>query len=122
MEKKKKKMSVLDIVLLQGVFFIYSISSVVAKIAISQDTKLKVMIFYCLDVAVLGIYALLWQQLIKRYELSIAYANKAFTLFWSLIWGYFLFHEEITIGKIVGMVLVVIGILILNRTEVEEKS
>ena len=71
-------------------------------------------LLYGLDVLVLGIYALLWQQVIKKFELSIAYANKAVTLVWALIWGIFLFHEQITIGKVIGIVLVMLGILILN--------
>ena len=51
---------------------------------------------------ILGIYALLWQQVIKKFELSVAYANKAVTLLWALIWGIFIFHEKITVFKTAG--------------------
>ena len=70
--------------------------------------------FYGLDVIVLGIYALLWQQVIKKFELSIAYANKAITLLWALVWGIVIFHEQITAGKVIGILLVMAGIFILN--------
>ena len=63
---------------------------------------------------VLGIYALLWQQVIKKFELSIAYANKAITLLWALVWGIVIFHEQITAGKVIGILLVMAGIFILN--------
>ena len=66
---------------------------------------------------ILGVYALLWQQVIKKFELSIAYANKAITLLWVPVWGIVLFHEQITIGNAVGIVMVMIGIFIMNSGE-----
>lgn len=101
-----------------GGFFIYSISSVVSKLASNYETFSPAFILlYGVDVLVLGIYALLWQQVIKRFELSIAYANKAVTLLWALVWGIFLFHETITLWKIAGILLVMLGIFILNSRE-----
>ena len=46
-------------------------------------------------VAILGIYAIGWQQVIKRMPLTTAYANKAVTLVWGLVWGLLLFHEQL---------------------------
>ncbi len=104
--------------MLQAVFFIYSTSSVVSKFASGKDLfSFEFILFYGLDVMILGIYALLWQQVIKKFELSIAYANKAITLLWALVWGIVLFHEQITPGKAAGIVLVMIGIFILNSGE-----
>lgn len=111
----KTKARLLDIVLLQAVFFIYSISSVVSKLASGREVFSPAFILlYGLDVLVLGIYALLWQQVIKKFELSIAYANKAVTLLWALVWSIFLFHEQITVWKVSGILLVMAGIFILN--------
>lgn len=111
----KKGICIRDMLLLQAVFLIYSISSVVSKLASEKELlSMEFILLYGLDVVVLGIYALLWQQVIKKFELSIAYANKAVTLVWALIWGIFLFHEQITTGKVVGIILVMLGILILN--------
>lgn len=104
--------------MLQAVFFIYSISSVMSKYASGKDfLSFGFLLFYGLDVMILGIYALLWQQVIKKFELSIAYANKAVTLLWTPIWGIILFHEQITLGKAAGIVLVMIGIFIMNSGE-----
>lgn len=104
--------------MLQVVFFIYSISSVVSKFASGNEfPSFEFLLFYGLDLMILGIYALLWQQVIKKFELSIAYANKAITLLWTPIWGIVLFHEQITPGKAAGIVLVMIGIFILNSGE-----
>lgn len=104
--------------MLQVAFFIYSISSVVSKLASGKDFfSVEFLLFYGMDVMVLGVYALLWQQVIKKFELSIAYANKAVTILWALVWGIILFHEQITFGKVAGIVLVMIGIFILNSGE-----
>lgn len=107
--------------MLQAVFFIYSISSVVSKTASGKELlSFEFLLFYGLDVMILGIYALLWQQVIKKFELSIAYANKAVTLLWALIWGIVIFREQITPGKVIGIVLVMAGIFILNSGEADE--
>ena len=104
--------------LLQAVFFIYSISSIVSKIASDREIfSLEFCLLYGLDILVLGIYALLWQQVIKKFELSVAYANKAVTLLWALGWGIFIFREQITFFKAAGILLVMAGIFILNSEE-----
>jgi len=107
-----------DFLMLQAVFAVYSISSVVAKFASANEMmSFKFILFYGLDVLILGIYALLWQQVIKRFELSVAYANKAITLLWALIWGILIFREQISVGKVLGILLVMVGIFILNSGE-----
>lgn len=121
-ESTEKKPGWGNILLLQAVFFIYSISSVVSKLASNYETFSPAFILlYGVDIFVLGVYALLWQQVIKRFELSIAYANKAVTLLWALVWGIFLFHETITLWKIAGILLVMLGIFILNSREEEQR-
>ena len=32
-------------------------------------------------------YALIWQQILKRMPLTVAYANRPVTLIWGIIWG-----------------------------------
>lgn len=113
-----KRINWKDFLMLQAVFMIYSISSVVAKFASGNEVmSFKFILFYGLDVLILGIYALLWQQVIKKFELSVAYANKAITLLWALIWGILIFKEQITVGKVIGILLVMAGIFILNGGE-----
>ncbi|WP_026509477.1 MULTISPECIES: transporter [unclassified Butyrivibrio] len=105
----------LSIIFLQGAVLIYSLTTVISKLVSGYDFLSKeFVIFYLLDFAVLGIYAILWQQLLKRFELSIAYANKAMTLLWSLLWSVVLFHEGITFAKILGVIMVIAGTIILN--------
>ena len=95
---------------------IFSISSVVANFASKQDfLSLSYFLFYGLEVMILAVYALLWQQVIKKFDISIAYANKAMVLLWGLLWSVLIFHNGITPKEIAGVVLVIAGVIILNK-------
>ena len=118
----KKKVHFFDIILLQMVVVIYSINTVIAKFVSDQPfLSFKFIVLYLLEFAVLGIYAVFWQQMIKRFELSIAYANKAMTLLWSLLWSVLIFRDSVTPAKAVGVLLVIAGTIILNSEVMDEK-
>ena len=117
----KKKFRIVDILLLQAVVMIYSINTVVAKLVSGQPfLSMKFILLYGLEFAVLGVYAICWQQMIKKFELSTAYANKAMTLLWSLLWSVLLFGAKITPAQIIGVVLVILGTVIIKSEEATE--
>ncbi len=70
-------------------------------------------LFYGLLILVMGIYAVLWQQALKMLPLNIAYANKAVTVIWALIWGVLFFNETITLGNIIGAAVVIAGVILM---------
>ena len=115
----KKKVALKDILLLQLAVGIYSINTVIGGFvgnSLNENgvMSVKTIGLLFLEVVVLGVYAILWQQLIGRFQLSIAYANKAMTLLWSLMWSIVLFHEDVTLYKIIGVIMVMAGTIILN--------
>lgn len=113
----KKKMRIWDLMILQAVIVIYTFSTVIGKFAAESAVNRKGFMFlglYGAEIAVLGIYAVLWQQMIKKFELSVAYANRAVALLWSLLWAVLLFNERITIRKLAGIALVIAGTVIIN--------
>lgn len=55
-------------------------------------------------------YALIWQQILKRMPLTVAYANRPVTLIWGIIWGALIFEEKITWNMIAGAVVIFAGI------------
>lgn len=71
-------------------------------------------LFFFLMIANCGIYAFLWQKIIKRFDLSVAYANRTVYLVWSQIWAVLIFHENLTVNNIIGMLVVVIGVLVVQ--------
>ena len=90
---------------------VYSAGGIVSKLAAGKRfLSFDFVIFYSLEVIILAFYAIGWQQFIKRMPLSVAYANKAVTVVWGCIWGMLIFHEHLTVGRIVGAMLVLAGV------------
>ncbi len=114
----EKKVKIKQLVILQAIIMIYTLSSVVAKFASGEEfLTFKFIVFYGLEILILGIYAILWQQIIKKFDLSIAYANKAMSLLWSLLWAILFFKESITVKNVIGVIIVIIGTIIVNSDD-----
>lgn len=112
-----------NILMLQAVVVIYTLSSVVAKLATGKELfSFSFFLFYGLEIAILGVYAILWQQMIKRFDLSIAYANRAMALLWSALWAVLLFHEGLGPKQVAGIVLVILGTVIVNTDTPSKKE
>ena len=58
--------------------------------------------------------------MIKKFELSVAYTNRAMALLWSLLWAVIIFKDNITIKNVIGVALVIAGTLIVNGGHKEE--
>ena len=76
-------------------------------------------LYYGTVILLLGVYAIGWQQVIKRIPLTTAFANKAVTVVWGLVWGALFFHEAVTPGKLLGAVLVIAGVILFERADGE---
>ncbi len=96
-------------------FLVYCSYAIIGKFASGLDfLSVKFILLYCLVFFILGIYAVLWQQVLKHIPLTVAIANKSVTIIWGLIAGYFLFNERITLTKIAGALLILTGIVLLS--------
>ena len=114
-DRQAKKISIKQVLVLQWVVLIYTLATVAAKFASGHDFMSFGFIgFYGIEILVLGLYAILWQQLIKKVDLSVAYANKAFGIFWSLIWAVLFFKETVTIKNVIGVCIVFAGVMVVN--------
>ena len=74
------------------------------------------LLWFCGAVAIIGIYALLWQQVLRRIELSTAYMFKGTTLIFTMLIAALLFGEIITVPNIIGSVIIILGIVLLARS------
>lgn len=111
----KKTISIKSVLILQLVIMIYTLSGVAAKGAAGYDMLTwQFVFFYGLEMVILGIYAILWQQMIKKFDLSIAYANRSMAILWSLVWAVIFFHEEITVNNVLGVLIVLAGTMLVN--------
>ncbi|WP_029232782.1 hypothetical protein [Butyrivibrio sp. VCB2006] len=118
LEVKKKKIGLVDLLQLQGAVVVYSLSTVAGKLASDYEfLSFKYILFFGLEFVILAVYAIIWQQMIKKFQLSIACANKALTLMWSMLWNFIIFSTGITLWKVLGVILVIVGVVIMNSDE-----
>ena len=112
---EKKRLSIKSILILQLVVMIYTLSGVAAKGASGYGIfSIQFIFFYGAEIAILGIYAILWQQIIKKFDLSVAYANRSMAILWSMVWAIIFFHEKITLKNIIGVLIVLAGTMLVN--------
>ena len=98
-------------------------TTVLSKLAAGENfLSLRFCLFFGGEFVLLGIYALGWQQILKRLPLTVAYTNKAVTLVWSMVFGVLLFHERIQLKQILGCALAVTGVLLFVKADAEEGS
>lgn len=110
-------LTVIKYIALIGTFFIYTTSGVFSKLASQQDfASLLYLAFLCGSVAVLGIYAVLWQQIIKRMPVSDAYLFKGTGVIFGLALAHFVFGEAITVYNCIGAAVIICGITLNARS------
>ncbi len=114
--KKEKYLIALNIL-----FFVYSFTGVLTKAAAREEFfSMPFFLLYGGVIALMGFYAVAWQQIIRYLPLTVAYANKAMIIIWGLLWGVLFFNERVTVGKLVGVFMVFMGIVLFSRSNDEE--
>ena len=109
------------LVALHVLLAVYSLSSVCAKLAYGFEFMSFGFIgCYAGMIALLGVYAVGWQQIIKRLPLTYAYANKAVTVLWGIVWGVLLFHEQVSAPKLLGAAVVLAGVVLFSLAEKDD--
>ena len=106
-----------NIIIIQIAFFIYSLASVFSKNAGISSEPWMFLIFYGCSFLCLGIYAIIWQHILKNNSLIFAYLNKGITLLWGLVFGLIIFNEKIQWNMFLGIFIVIAGIIIANTGE-----
>ena len=115
---RSRAFTLLGLHLLIGV---YSLADVASKAASGMSWfSLSWIIAYGLMLVFLGVYAIGWQQVIKRMPLSSAYANRAVSIIWGIFWGVMIFGESLTVGKVVGAAIIMAGIVLFERADHRE--
>ena len=113
MKNKQKKFDIKTYAVLHFILLLYSFVGVFMKLAFQHDfLSLYFLLFAGLAVLFLGIYALLWQQVLKKLPLTVAFTNKAICIAWGMLWGAFILGDSITWYKIVGSLVVFAGVVL----------
>ncbi len=111
--KENKKISVGMILVLQLAVFFYSLSGVFNKMAALESfMSFEFILYYGISIAILGIYAIVWQKILKNVSLTTAFSNRPVSMIWGIIWGSLIFHESITLPMIIGSTVIMIGVYV----------
>lgn len=124
MEKGKKNARInwKQIAVLQLVVFVYSLNSMLSKCVSRQISLHGIFSVQVIGgvagvLLALAVYAFFWQKILKRVDLSVAYANKAVGLLWTLVWASLLFGETVTVRNVVGLLVICAGVLLVTGKE-----
>lgn len=110
-QPEKKRVGWIWIVFIQLAVLVFACSSVLMKLA-GQYAMLSWpwIGLYGASLCVTGVYAILWQQFLKRMTLTTAYANRSMTMLWSMVFGALLFGETIRWNMIAGVAVIAFGV------------
>lgn len=98
-------------ILLQVALFVMSLGGVCSKMAGRKELFSPLFfIFYGALLLILFVYAIVWQQVLKKVSLTVAYASKGVGILYGILWGVLIFDEEIRWNMILGAILVLIGV------------
>ena len=107
-------------ILLHLNILIFSLTGIFSKLLAENINKYglfhtNTFIFFTLILLNCVFYALFWQQNLKYFEVNVAYAHRAVYNIWSLLWAIFIFSEQLTLGNIIGTMLIICGILVMKN-------
>ena len=105
-------------IILHIIILFSSLSGVLSKLASGAAfLSPKFILLYGGIICVLGVYAIAWQQVLKHIPLTTAFCNKAVNIIWGIIWGCLLFKETLKWNMIAGSVIVIIGVIIVVKSD-----
>lgn len=111
--RRRMRTSTRALLALHVLLAVYSVSAVLSKLAAGYAfLSWQFVLLYGGVLLVLGVYAIGWQQIIKRMPLTTAYANKAATVVWGIVFGALFFGEEVTPAMLLGAAVIVAGIVL----------
>ena len=67
-------------------------------------------------IVTLGIYAVAWQQILKKVDLGVAYMFKGVSLIFIMLLLYLCFGEPITPMKLIGTGIIIVGIALYAKS------
>ena len=113
MDNNKKKFDIKTFAVLHFILLLYSFVGVFMKLAFKNEMfSFEFFLFAGLAVLFLGIYAIVWQQVLKKMPLTVAFTNKAICIVWGMLWGALFLGDQITWYKILGSLIVFPGVVL----------
>ena len=97
-------------------FLILSSSGVCLKLASMREfLSLAYIGYFGLTILVMGVYAVLWQKVLKGIPLHVAYLCKSSTVGISLLYAWLIFGEHISVQNLIGCAMIIAGVMVLSH-------
>lgn len=118
-DNMKRMASPKRVLLLHFSILLFSVTGIFSKLAANSINDVGIfhintVIFAGLMLLNCAVYALFWQQNLKYFDVNVAYAHRSIYNVWSLLWAVLIFSEKVTIGNVIGTVLIITGILVMQ--------
>lgn len=108
---------------LVGVNAIYACEAVCNKYAsMYAFMSMQYILGIAAAVVVLGIYAIAWQQILKRIPLTDAYMFKGTSLVFVLLFSVLILHESITWTNLLGVGIIIVGTIFYADADRKEEK
>ena len=105
------------IVILLLVNLLFSTVSIAVKYTSMQQLfSMQYFIGVIVVIAMLGTYAIVWQQILKRVDITLAYMFKATGILYVLLYSVFMFGETITVWNVIGASIIITGIVLFVKS------
>lgn len=92
-------------------FLLFSLTSIMNKLASRCDFfSFSFFLFYGFGILISMIYAILWQKILMRFDLMVAYANQPIVTILGVVWGILFFQETLTWNMILGAGVIFLGV------------
>lgn len=120
MKINKEKIRIFLILQLMNI--LYSLNSVMIKVVSNRWESDGLFVFSTVSILIAAvfimvIYALLWQHILSKVDLIVAYMCKGMIIFWGMLWAVLLFDEHIGILNMLGTVLIFCGTYLVSADE-----
>ena len=102
--------SITKYIVLVGSNALYACEAICTKYASMHDFM---SVHYILGIVgsifILGIYAIVWQQILKRINLTDAYMFRGTSLIFVMLFSVLFFHEGFRLSNIIGIMIILTG-------------
>lgn len=116
-QQEKTNVTFKVVIILLFVNLLFSTVSIVVKYTSMQEIfSFKYLIGIGVIVLLLGSYAVVWQQILKRVNITLAYMFKATGIIYVLLYSVLLFGETLTVWNVIGAAAIVVGILLFVKS------
>ncbi len=103
---------------LHFLFVVYALNTVLGRMGADYTwMDWRKYLLMCGVLFLLGVYAIGWQLMLKKFHLGVAYANRAAVVPWGILLAWLCFNEPLSWTLLGGAALIICGIIIVSTEE-----